>query len=69
MRWAKIAQIETAGGKSVTFPELADRITDQLYTHRLTLAQAADDSMPLGSRSEVHRWRTACAGLFQQIGL
>ena len=62
-------EIEAAGGKSVTFPELADRITDQLYTHRLTLAQAAGDAMPLGSRSEVHRWRTACASLFQQIGL
>lgn len=62
-------EIEAAGGKSLTFPELADRITDQLYTQRLTLAQAGADSMPLGSRSEVHRWRTACAELFRQIGL
>jgi hypothetical protein len=61
--------IEAAGGKSVTFPELADRITDQLYTHRLTLAQASGEAMPLGSRSEVHRWRIACASLFQQLGL
>ncbi len=62
-------EIEAAGGKSLTFPELADRITDQLYTQRLTLAQAGADSMPLGSRSEVHRWRMACAELFRQIGL
>jgi hypothetical protein len=62
-------QIEDAGGKSLTFPELADRITDQLYTERLTLAQSGDSSMPLGSRSEVFRWRSACADLFGQIGL
>lgn len=62
-------EIEAAGGKSLTFPELADRITDQLYTQRLTLAQAAGASMPLGSRSEVHRWRAACATLFAHIGL
>ena len=53
----------------MTFPELADRITDQLYTQRLTLTEAGGDSMPLGSRSEVHRWRTDCAALFEQIGL
>lgn len=62
------AGIEKAGGQSVTFPELADRITDQLYTNRQTIAAVASSGM-LGDRSEVQRWRKACSALFAEVGL
>jgi hypothetical protein len=62
------AGIEKAGGLSVTFPELADRITDQLYTNRQTIAAVASAGM-LGDRSEVQRWRKACSSLFAEVAL
>lgn len=61
-------EIERAGGKSVTFPELADRITDRLYTKRQTIATAVNEGM-LGERSEAYRWRKACRGMFEEVGL
>jgi hypothetical protein len=48
--------VESKGGKSVTFPELADRVADDLYTKRLSIA-AASKTLPLGNRMELSRWR------------
>jgi hypothetical protein len=62
-------EIEGAGGKSVTFPELADRITDRLYTKRMTVAEAGGKGMLLGSQAEVNRWREECAEVFAQMGV
>jgi hypothetical protein len=41
---------------SVTFPELADRVADDLYVKRLSIA-AASKKLPLGNRAELARWR------------
>lgn len=49
-------QIELAGGKSLTFPDLADRVSDDLYSKRLSIG-AAMQKLPLGNRAELARWR------------
>jgi len=48
--------VESRGGRSVTFPGLADRVADDLYTQRMAIAVAAK-SLPLGNRAELGRWR------------
>ena len=50
------ASVEERGGQSLTFPDLADRGSDDLYSKRLTIAAAAKD-LPLGNRAELQRWR------------
>ena len=61
-------QVEAAGGKSVVFPELADRVADYLYTQRAPIGKALE-CLPLGDRSALHRWRKQCAGMFEEVGL
>jgi hypothetical protein len=54
---SKIKQsIESAGGKSLTFPDLADRVSDDLYSQRLSIASAMKE-LPIGNRAELTRWR------------
>jgi hypothetical protein len=48
--------VEGRGGKSVTLPDLADRVADDLYTKRLSVAEAAR-TLPIGNRAELGRWR------------
>jgi hypothetical protein len=48
--------VERRGGKSITLPDLADRVADDLCTQRLALSVAAK-SMPIGNRAELGRWR------------
>ena len=48
--------VEERGGKSITFPDLADRVSDDLYSKRLTIA-AASRELPIGNRAELSRWR------------
>lgn len=50
------AAVESRGGKSVTLPDLADRVADDLYTQRLAISAAAK-LLPLGNRAELFRWR------------
>lgn len=49
-------QIESAGGRSLTFPDLADRVSDDLYSKRLSI-DAAMKVLPIGNRAELSRWR------------
>ena len=48
--------VESKGGKSVTLPNLADRVSDDIYSQRLSLAQA-QKKLPLGNRAELCRWK------------
>jgi len=61
-------QVEAAGGKSVVFPELADRVADYLYMQRASIAKALE-VLPLGDRSALHRWRKQCGAMFEEVGL
>jgi hypothetical protein len=49
-------EVEGHGGKSVTLPDLADRVADDIYTKRLPLSVAAK-TLPIGNRAELGRWR------------
>jgi hypothetical protein len=49
--------VEGKGGKSLTFPDLADRVSDDLYSRRLSI-QAAASVLPIGNRAELQRWRS-----------
>lgn len=49
--------IEERDGLSVTFPDLADRVSDDLYSRRMSIAVAAKE-LPIGNRAELNRWRS-----------
>lgn len=55
--------IESHHGVSVTFPDLADRVCDDLYSKRLTIAKALKE-LPIGNRAELSRWRTEVYKMF-----
>jgi hypothetical protein len=56
------ATIEKSGGRSLNFPELADRVTDAMNKARLTIAKASAE-LSLGDRMELERWREECKAM------
>lgn len=52
------ATVEERGGLSVTLPDLADRVADDIYSKRLSIAEALKE-LPIGNRAELTRWRAA----------
>jgi hypothetical protein len=48
--------VESRGGKSITLPDLADRVADDIYVKRMSLSAAAK-TLPIGNRAELGRWR------------
>lgn len=58
--------IEARGGKSLTFPDLADRVSDDIYTRRLSISRAARE-LPIGNRAELMRWRNEVKRVFDEI--
>lgn len=60
--------VKSLGGKSLFLPDLSDRVTDELYGKRTTLAEAAQQ-FKLGDRAELQRWRNSVAAMFAEIGL
>jgi hypothetical protein len=58
--------VEGKGGRSVTFPDLADRVSDDLYTKRMSLGCAAK-KLPLGNRAELMRWRGEVRKTLEQV--
>ena len=59
-------RIEEAGGLTLDFPDLADRVADQMATQRLTI-QGALREMPLGHRAELIRWRDEAFKVLGQV--
>lgn len=59
-------QIEGADGLSLNFPDLADRVSDDLYSKRLSIEKAMVE-LPIGNRAELGRWRNEAAKLFAQV--
>ena len=60
-------EVEKRGGLSVTFPDLADRVADDLHSGRLAIGMALDDPqkrLPLGNRAELMRWRAEVGKVF-----
>jgi hypothetical protein len=61
-------EVEAAGGQSHSFPELAARVTDQLYSGRQTLQTLETAAAsPLGNRMEVRRWRNQVSKVFDAV--
>lgn len=60
------AGLEEKGGRSLNFPELADRVTDAMNKQRLTIAKAAAE-FSLGDRMEVQRWRQECKEMLEGV--
>ena len=50
-------RIESAGGKTIDFPDLADRVADVISNGRIALSKGAVD-LPFGDRIELSRWRS-----------
>ena len=48
--------VEARGGLSLNFPDLADRVSDDLYSKRLSIAKALKE-LPIGNRAELSRWQ------------
>ena len=61
-------RVLAAGGKCVYLPDLSDRVTDELYGKRTTIAEAAQ-SFKIGDRAELTRWRAQVTALFTELGL
>ena len=47
--------VEGNDGRSVLFPDMADRVSDEIYSGRLSISKAWG-SMPIGNRAELRRW-------------
>jgi hypothetical protein len=63
---SKIRETIEVKGKTLNFPDVADRISDQLHSDRFTIDQVISSS-PLGNRAEVNRWVRECAVIFEQV--
>lgn len=64
---SKVRQsVEAKGGKSLTFPNLADRVSDDIYTKRLSLTRAAKE-LPIGNRAELRRWQALTVSMFDEV--
>ncbi|MGD0680105.1 MAG: protein mobD [Polyangiaceae bacterium] len=58
--------VESRGGKSVTLPDLADRVADDLYSQRLPISTAAK-TLPIGNRAELGRWRGEVRKMLSEV--
>jgi MinD-like ATPase involved in chromosome partitioning or flagellar assembly len=58
--------IEAKGGRSLNLAELADRVTDAMNKHRLTIDRAVSE-LSLGDRMELERWRDDCKTMLSEV--
>ena len=58
--------IEAKGGRSLNLAELADRVTDTMNKHRLTIERAVGE-LSLGDRMELERWRDECKTMLSGV--
>lgn len=63
---SKIKKSVEEKGLSLQFPDLADRVSDDLYTKRLSISKALVD-LPIGNRAELSRWRNEVRRMFAQV--
>ena len=55
-------------GATIDLPDLADRVTDDLYSKRLSIVTALN-TMPLGNKAELKRWRSLAWKMFDEISI
>jgi hypothetical protein len=59
-------QIESRGGKSLNFPEVGDRVTDEIYTSQLSISKALKE-LSFGNRIELEMFIGDCKPLMQEV--
>lgn len=65
-RDSKLRKAIEAKGRSLDFPELADRVADDLRSQRLSVRKAVE-TLPIGQRAELLRWRACYDAMFAQV--
>lgn len=63
---SKIRATVEGRGQTFNFPDVADRISDQLHSERLTIQKIIDDA-PIGNKAEVNRWVKECTVIFDVV--
>jgi hypothetical protein len=58
--------VEGRGGKSITFPNLADRVSDDIYSKRLAVEKALVE-LPMGHRAELRRWKEEVTKVLAEV--
>jgi len=58
--------VEERGGQSVTFPDMADRVSDDIYSKRMSIAVALKE-LPIGNRAELTRWRNEAKKVLEGV--
>ncbi|MDD4913322.1 MAG: ArsA-related P-loop ATPase [Sideroxydans sp.] len=58
--------VESRGGLSLNFPDLADRVSDDIYSKRLSIAKALKE-LPIGNRAELARWKTEVKKVLETV--
>ena len=53
-------------GKTLNFPDLADRVADAVYSKRIPIWVGMKE-LTIGDRAELKRWRTAYGAMFGQV--
>ena len=60
------SSVEEGGGKSLTFPNLSDRVSDDIYNKRMSISAALRE-LPIGNRAELARWRAETKKMLNEI--
>lgn len=50
----------------MTFPDLADRVSDDIYSKRMSIAIALKE-LPIGNRAELTRWRNEVKKVLEAV--
>lgn len=58
--------IAERSGLSLSFPDLADRVADNLFSDRYTIERALTE-LPIGNRAELRRWRNECEKVWRTL--
>jgi hypothetical protein len=58
--------VEERGGQSVTFPDMADRVSDDIYSKRMSISVALKE-LPIGNRAELTRWRNEAKKVLEAV--
>lgn len=50
----------------MTFPDMADRVSDDIYSKRMSIAVALKE-LPIGNRAELTRWRNEAKKVLEAV--
>jgi hypothetical protein len=59
-------EIEGRGGRTLNFPDVADRVAEAINRERMPIHKAREE-LPFGSRVELHRWQGEYRQMFAEV--